>query len=117
MLTGRFHFDSLEAATSRLEDIATSTELPKDAMPQLNQSASSPADASAVSTPPPAAAPSAAPKPPSEPLPESLEEFDAFLNSTVDRFIELSNELGGPIAKQVRKVPHDGCAFSWLTVV
>jgi len=91
----------LEAATSRLEDIATSTELPKDTLPRTTQSLTSPPDASAVSAPPPPPAPSApVPKPAAEPLPESVEEFDAFLESTVDKYVKRSNEIGGLVAKQ-----------------
>lgn len=102
---GRFLTQSrrLEAATSRLEDIATSTELPKDAVPALNpsQPASSPANASAVSTPPPAAT---VDKAPAEPLPEFIEDFDKFLSTSVHNYVALSKELGGPVAKQADSV-------------
>ncbi|POR36627.1 Adenylyl cyclase-associated protein [Tolypocladium paradoxum] len=90
----------LEAATSRLEDIATSTELPKG-VPALSQSqpVTSPPDASAVSTPP------SAPKhPPAEPLPESIDEFDLFLGSSLDRYGKLSSQLGGVVAQQAAEV-------------
>ncbi|KAF7559460.1 hypothetical protein G7046_g4701 [Stylonectria norvegica] len=93
----------LEAATSRLEDIATSTELPKDG-PTLAQSVSFPASVppAAVSLPP-AAAPQP-PKPPVEQLPKSLQEFDVFLNSTVDKYVKLSNQVGGLVAQQASEV-------------
>lgn len=97
-------YHSLEAATSRLEDIATSTELPKDSLSALNnKSAASPANGSAVSTTP--QPPAAASKPAEEPLPEFVEEYDVFLNNAIDKYVKLSNELGGPVAQQVRK-PH-----------
>ncbi|CAG9970624.1 unnamed protein product [Clonostachys byssicola] len=91
----------LEAATSRLEDIATSTELPKDALPALTQSNIAPSSANAPAPPPP---PPAAPKPADEPLPESIEDFDNFLSTSVDRYVKLSNELGGTVAKQAASV-------------
>ncbi|KAI9167272.1 Adenylyl cyclase-associated [Paramyrothecium foliicola] len=96
----------LEAATSRLEDIASSTELPKD-VTALSQSEPAPAVASTASLPPPPAppaAPAAPAPPPQEPLPESVEEFDAFLNSTVNKYVQLSKELGGVVAQQAAQV-------------
>jgi len=97
-LTSLIH--RLEAATSRLEDMASSAiELPKTngTAPQLT--------AAAVSTPP-ASAPSA--KTPStplpEPLPESVEEFDTFLSGPLKKFVNLSDELGGPVAEQASSV-------------
>lgn len=100
----------LEAATSRLEDIATSSiELPQG-VPALHQSVASPQSAStptsstpatATPAPPPASAPKAAP---AEPLPESVEEFDAFINTTVLKFAKASKELGGLVAEQAGKV-------------
>ncbi|CAK7222370.1 suppressor of rasval19 [Sporothrix curviconia] len=99
----------LEAATARLEDIASSTiELPQ-AVPNLQQSIASPASGgSSVSTPAPAAAPAAAPKAApalaAEPLPESVEEFDVFLEGAVAKFVDLSNKRGGLVAEQAAKV-------------
>ncbi|KAL1903011.1 suppressor of rasval19 [Sporothrix stenoceras] len=101
----------LEAATARLEDIASSTiELPQ-AVPGLQQSIASPATGeSSVSTPSAAttaavAAPKAAPTTtPAEPLPEIIEEFDVFLNGAVAKFVELSNKRGGLVAEQAAKV-------------
>ncbi|KAJ6444211.1 adenylyl cyclase-associated protein [Purpureocillium lavendulum] len=86
------------AATSRLEDIATATELPKD-VPSLGQIVASPPDASAVSTPP---MPSQ--KGPSEALPETIEEFDRFLTSSLQPYVKLSNEIGGVVAQQASEV-------------
>ncbi|KAM6515961.1 suppressor of rasval19, variant 2 [Fusarium falciforme] len=96
----------LEAATSRLEDIAASTELPPDAPATSSSNA-------AIAAPPAPAAPAApvAPpkpepvsKPAAEPLPESIEEFDAFLSSAVEKYVEQSQELGGVIAEQALEV-------------
>ncbi|KEY64514.1 hypothetical protein S7711_09639 [Stachybotrys chartarum IBT 7711] len=85
----------LEAATSRLEDIASSTELPKD-LPAIAQG-SVPTPSAAASA---ASNSSAMPKAPSEPLPESIEEFDAFLSSSVDKYVKLSDQVGGLVAQQ-----------------
>lgn len=97
----------LEAATSRLEDIASSTlELPQ-AVPALQQTLASPTSgvstASALPTPAPTPvpAPPPAPKAPAEPLPECIEEFDAFIKNSVGKFAELSKNIGGLIAEQV----------------
>lgn len=91
----------LEAATSRLEDIASTTfDGPKSNGPVGSVAALAP-------PPPPASAPAAAQAPPkpaapkAEPLPESIEEFDTFLNGAVKKFVGLSDGLGGAIAKQV----------------
>ncbi|GKT50232.1 adenylyl cyclase-associated protein [Colletotrichum spaethianum] len=95
----------LEAATARLEDIATSTiELPQ-AVPSLNQSVPSPptaSNASALPPPPPQA--TAAPQAPPEPVPESVEEFDQFIATSVDKYVTISKQLGGLIADQAAKV-------------
>ncbi|KAK1594470.1 adenylate cyclase associated N terminal-domain-containing protein [Colletotrichum navitas] len=95
----------LEAATARLEDIATSTiELPQ-AVPSLNQSVASPptvANASPPPPPPPQAV--AAPQAPPEPVPESVEEFDQFIATSVEKYVKISQQLGGLIADQAAKV-------------
>jgi len=104
----------LEAATARLEDIASSTiELPQ-AVPALQETLASPqsgisaastpaAAASSVQTPAPSPAP-APPAPPQESVPESIEEFDAFINQSVRKYAKLSDAIGGLIAKQAAKV-------------
>ncbi|KAK0636881.1 adenylyl cyclase-associated protein [Bombardia bombarda] len=96
----------LEAATLRLEDIATSTiELPQ-AVPALQQTLASPRSlASTLSTPAPASIGPPAPKmPPQEPVPESIEEFDAFIEQTVVKYVKNSKAIGGPIAEQAAAV-------------
>ena len=99
----------LEAATSRLEDMAASTiDLPK-----LNGAPSTPAPTGPLPAPPTASrAVSEAPKPVLEALPESVEEFDAFVSGTVKKYVNLSDELGGPVAEQVchiRRTAWTGC--------
>ncbi|KAI5922600.1 adenylyl cyclase-associated protein [Camillea tinctor] len=100
----------LEAATTRLEDIASSTiELPQ-AVPALNQSISTPPGPSVAGSPapPPSAAAASLPSVPQtipeEPLPESIEEFDTFIAQSVERYVKASNKLGGLIAEQAAKV-------------
>jgi adenylyl cyclase-associated protein len=88
----------LEAATSRLEDMASATVEP----PKTNGAAPPP---TAPLPPAPVAATVAAPpKPAPETLPESVEEFDAFINGTLKKYVNLSDEIGGPVAEQVRKM-------------
>lgn len=118
LLNGQANFiPRLEAATARLEDIASSTiELPQ-AVPNLQQSIASPVSATS-SFSKPASAATATPKapvpPPTpalvpapaavEPIPESVEEFDVFLEGAVAKFVDLSNKRGGLVAEQAAKV-------------
>ncbi|KAI4603278.1 hypothetical protein KJ359_006071 [Pestalotiopsis sp. 9143b] len=97
----------LEAATSRLEDIASSTaELPQG-VPALQPGTASPSGVSPgtgpteTSTPTPPAAPKAAPL---EPIPEVVEDFDAFIDSSVANYVQASAKLGGLVAEQALKV-------------
>ncbi|KAK3353476.1 adenylate cyclase associated N terminal-domain-containing protein [Lasiosphaeria hispida] len=94
----------LEAATARLEDIASSAiELPeavpalKGASPQSALSGLSTPAAPSITTPAPTPAPAPVPQ---EPVPESIEEFDAFINTSVQKWAKISSELGGLIAEQ-----------------
>ncbi|KAI0523683.1 adenylate cyclase associated N terminal-domain-containing protein [Xylaria bambusicola] len=96
----------LEAATTRLEDIASSTiELPH-AVPALSNAITSPPDQSA--TPLPSASSSDAPAvstpAPQENLPESVEEFDNFITQSVDKYVKASDKIGGLVAEQASKV-------------
>ena len=86
----------LEAATSRLEDMAACTiDLPK-----INGAAPTPAPTGPL-PPPPTRAVAEAPKAVVEALPESVEDFDAFLSGPLKRYVNLSDEVGGPVAEQV----------------
>lgn len=94
----------LEAATSRLEDIASSTiEIPQ-AVPALQETLATPASKSATNV----ASTASAPAPPAptidEPLPDSIDDFDAFLKTSVDKYAKLSQQLGGLIQEQAAKV-------------
>lgn len=89
----------LEAATSRLEDIATST---------IHKGAdrnSTVAEQSANTSAPTVVAQTAAPsKSAPEPLPDSVEDFDSFISDNIAKYVELSEGLGGPVAKQAAMV-------------
>jgi len=97
----------LEAATARLEDIASSTvELPQG-VPALQPTLASPQSAASIGSPPappPTTALPPVPKLPPEPVPESIEEFDAFLDSSVAKYVGLSKKLGGLVAQQAAKI-------------
>jgi len=87
----------LEAATSRLEDLATVT-------PPYNADGSSIGQVTPVPAPPNVQTPSAtasALAPPPEPLPPSVEEFDDIISNEVAKYGSLSAELGDLIAEQV----------------
>ena len=89
----------LEAATSRLEDMATSSL----ETPRLNGAAPTPAPTGPLPPPPTISqTPPQPPKPVQEALPEVVEDFDTFLSGTVRKFVNLSDEMGGAIAEQVR---------------
>ena len=92
----------LEAATSRLEDMASSTvEVPK-----TNGAAAPPPTAPLPPAPVPAAV-AAPPKPVPEPIPESVEDFDAFIGGPLKKYVNLSDEVGGPVAEQVHTTADD----------
>ncbi|PHH74083.1 hypothetical protein CDD80_3326 [Ophiocordyceps camponoti-rufipedis] len=82
----------LEAATSRLEDIATATELGQDDHHTgLDESTTSNTNFKSKDLP-------------SEPLPEFIEEFDVLLESSINEYVRLSKELGGVVAQQAVEV-------------
>ncbi|ORY65497.1 adenylate cyclase associated N terminal-domain-containing protein [Pseudomassariella vexata] len=96
----------LEAATTRLEDIASSTiELPQ-AVPVLAQTIASASTSGSPAPPPPVSAPEPpTPQPiPQEDLPESIERFDEFIEQSVVKYVKASNKLGGLVAEQAVKV-------------
>ncbi|EKD19647.1 uncharacterized protein L3040_002010 [Drepanopeziza brunnea f. sp. 'multigermtubi'] len=87
----------LEAATSRLEDMAASSI-------DLSAVNGAPTPAPTGPLPVPPVAKAAEPKPVVEALPESVEDFDAFINGPVKAFVNLSDEIGGPVAEQASSV-------------
>lgn len=92
----------LEAATSRLEDMAQATIDPSvppngvlttsgTAMGAAGGADRDGADASGQKQAP-------------EPLPPALDDFDSLINGDVVKFVNMSEELGGLVAEQVRTV-------------
>ena len=80
----------LEAATSRLEDLATvvpSFDQGNAVVQQNSQSQAAPA------------------APPAEPLPQSIEDFDELIQNDVAKYIKLSEEIGDLVEKQVCSLP------------
>lgn len=95
----------LEAATSRLEDIASSTiEIPQ-AVPGIQETLASPiattSDKGIPDAPTPATAPTTVLQ---EPLPEYIEDFDTFVEVVVNNYVKLSEQIGGLIADQAKLV-------------
>lgn len=72
----------LEAATSRLEDMAEKTVDPN------------------IATPAPIVAEPSAPPAPKVEIPEIIEEYNDFIATTVKKFVNLSDEIGGVVAKE-----------------
>ncbi|KAK3076133.1 hypothetical protein LTS18_013834, partial [Coniosporium uncinatum] len=106
-LTSLIH--RLEAATSRLEDIASSAQVlgeQQGAAPQANgasttaaaSTTSAPAAAAVGAASTPKAASSAAPDEPE--LPQSIADFDALINGDLKQFTDLSEQIGGIVAEQ-----------------
>lgn len=89
----------LEAATSRLEDIATSVDSthPETVAAISTAQATIAENAAAAAA---AAAPVAAAAPP-EPLPRSIEDFDKVINEDVKAFVSASEPVGGLVQQQV----------------
>ena len=87
-------FNRLEAATSRLEDMALavdSSHADTVAAIQNEQPASAESTSSITAT---ASAP--------EPLPQSIEDFDGIIEKDVKHFVTLSEKVGGLVEEQVR---------------
>lgn len=94
-LTALIH--RLEAATSRLEDMASSTV--ETETPKINGAA--PPPTAPLPPAPVAAAAPERPMPHQEALPDSVVEFDGFITGPLKKFVNLSDELGGAVAEQV----------------
>ena len=87
----------LEAATSRLEDIATSV----DSTHPETVAAISTAQATIAENAAAAAVPAAAAAAPPEPLPRSIEDFDKVISDDVKPFVSASEAVGGLVEQQV----------------
>ncbi|KAJ5793813.1 hypothetical protein N7457_000412 [Penicillium paradoxum] len=89
----------LEAATSRLEDMAMSYDDPSSPKALGAPSSSVPATPEPPKpSPPPPAAPVAAPVPP------QIQDFDALIKGDVQNFVNLGQEIGGLVAEQSKAV-------------
>ncbi|KAI1434537.1 adenylate cyclase associated N terminal-domain-containing protein [Xylaria sp. CBS 124048] len=104
----------LEAATTRLEDIASSTMEIPTVTPAVSKSITMPPDQSDGATPMASVSSSASqatsqagsstPAAAQDPLPESIDEFDNFITRSVGKYVNASEKLGGLIAEQASKV-------------
>jgi adenylyl cyclase-associated protein len=95
----------LEAATSRLEDIATSVDSTHpETVAAISTAQATIAENAAAAA---AAIPVAAAAPP-EPLPRSIEEFDKVINEDVKGFVSASEAVGGPVQQQVSESASNG---------
>lgn len=86
----------LEAATSRLEDMATSVDASHpDTVAAINNATAAPVEsaAAAVIEPPPQ---------PVQPLPRSIEDFDKIIKEEVQAFVTASEQVGGLVEQQVK---------------
>ncbi|OAT04308.1 adenylyl cyclase-associated protein [Blastomyces gilchristii SLH14081] len=90
----------LEAATSRLEDMATSLEGSGPGSPAADGIATSTASVSSKT----ASSPLPPPPPVVEPPPRQIEDFDALINKEVKNFVELSEKLGEPAGEQSKAI-------------
>ncbi|KAJ5937960.1 hypothetical protein N7454_004302 [Penicillium verhagenii] len=89
----------LEAATSRLEDMALSLDDPNDPKSTGTPTAATPAVPEPPKpAPPPPAAPVAAP------LPPQLQDFDTLIKGDVQKFVNLGEKIGGLVAEQSKAV-------------
>lgn len=92
----------LEAATSRLEDMAQATMDPTaSANGVVSKTAIAGGAAGGGAT---GHAVTHAPAPQTESLPASIEAFDKLIASDVKKFVNLSEDLGGVVADQVRDI-------------
>lgn len=89
----------LEAATSRLEDMASAIAEPPKTNGTLPAETSNAAPVVAAAT---SKSPSPlTPKPIAEPLPQIIEDFDSFIADSVQKYVKLSDGIGGVVAEQV----------------
>ncbi|OJD24904.1 hypothetical protein ACJ73_03728 [Blastomyces percursus] len=91
----------LEAATSRLEDMATSLEGSSPGSPTADKIATSSTASVSSKT---ASNPAPPPPPVVEPPPRQIEDFDALINKKVKNFVELSEKLGEPAREQSKAI-------------
>ena len=91
----------LEAATSRLEDIATATIDPSASTNGVSTSAGM---VGAPALPGQTSSKAVTLAPIAESLPDSIVDFDSLISGDVQSFVKLSEKIGGQVAEQVRKL-------------
>ncbi|OKO93316.1 Adenylyl cyclase-associated protein [Penicillium subrubescens] len=89
----------LEAATSRLEDMAMSLDDPNITKGMGSPSAAAPATPEPPKPAPPPPAPPAAPQ-----VPPQIQDFDALIKGDVQNFVSLGEKVGGLVAEQSKAV-------------
>ena len=89
----------LEAATSRLEDMAQSEVNPSATTNGLPPAAGT--NAAALSKAGSSGLPGSGPKEATQPLPPAIADFDALMNGDVKKFVNMGEDLGGLVAEQV----------------
>lgn len=96
--------DRLEAATSRLEDMAMGLDDPTS--PKTMAAQAAPQSLPNQHAPPPPPPPAPLPAPPAEPaapaLPPQIQDFDTLINDEVGNYVALGEKIGGLVAEQVR---------------
>ncbi|KAI1945503.1 suppressor of rasval19 [Ophidiomyces ophidiicola] len=94
----------LEAATSRLEDMASALEVPS---PSASPAPEAAKGALATHQAPPRTAVAVLPPPPppaAVSLPKSIEAFDELINTKVKPFVGIAQKIGGAVAQQAQAV-------------
>ncbi|KAJ5729062.1 uncharacterized protein N7483_003570 [Penicillium malachiteum] len=89
----------LEAATSRLEDMAMSLDDPNSPKGAIAPAAATPAVPEPPKPAPPPPAPPAAPQ-----IPAQIQDFDALIKGDVQNFVNLGEKIGGLVAEQSKAV-------------
>ncbi|EPS25429.1 hypothetical protein PDE_00362 [Penicillium oxalicum 114-2] len=92
----------LEAATSRLEDMAMSLDESNASKGTAPPSATAPATPDLPKPAPPPPAPPAAPAAPQ--VPAQIQDFDTLIKGDVQNFVNLGEKIGGLVAEQSKAV-------------
>ncbi|ETS72950.1 hypothetical protein PFICI_15342 [Pestalotiopsis fici W106-1] len=92
----------LEAVTARLEDIVSTLDKTADAGQPSKSSIKEHLTAALQVASDDMLIGQSAQEAPDQSISSDLLDFDAFLDTTVARYVELSNEIGGPVAKQAQ---------------
>lgn len=98
----------MEAATSRLEDLASFGSTGDPSISVSSSTALLQSSGSSIATPsspaPGGSASSSTPSAPQPSDPPTISDFDALINNEVKKFLKLSEEIGGLVAEQSKSV-------------